>query len=100
MAIRGEGLGHLRINRAGWQEKGKLEPEKYMFSKEDTQKIIKLVTQENGVVLATPQIQVTGIVTNGVASTVFIAQGVVPKDDKTIKAGWASFLPYKRANIE
>jgi putative ABC transport system permease protein len=95
MAIRGEGLGHLRINRAGWQEKGKLQPEKYMFSKEDTQKIIKLVTQENGVVLATPQIQVTGIVTNGVASTVFIAQGVVPQDDKTIKGGWASYLPVK-----
>ena len=95
MAIRGEGLGHLRINRAGWQEKGKLQPEKYMFSKEDTQKIIKLVTEENEVVLATPQIQVTGIVTNGVASTIFIAQGVVPKDDKTIKGGWASYLPIK-----
>ena len=47
MAIRGEGLGHLRINKAGWQEKGKLEPEKYMFSKEDTQKIIKLVTEDH-----------------------------------------------------
>ena len=95
MAISGEGLGHLRVNKAGWQEKGKLEPEKYMFSKEDTKKIIKLVTEENGVVLATPQIQVTGIATNGIASTVFIAQGVVPKDDKIIKGGWASYLPIK-----
>ena len=95
MAIRGEGLGHLRINKADWQEKGKLQPEKYMFSKEDTQKIIKLVTEENGVILATPQIQVTGIVTNGIVSTVFIAQGVVPKDDKIIKGGWASYLPIK-----
>lgn len=93
MAIKGEGLGHLRVNKAGWQEKGKLQPEKYMFSKEDTQKIIKLVTEENSVILATPQLQVTGIVTNGIASTVFIAQGVVPKDDKTIKGGWASFAP-------
>jgi putative ABC transport system permease protein len=95
MAIRGEGLGHLRINKAGWQEKGKLQPEKYMFSKEDTQKIIKLVTEENDVVLATPQIQVTGIVTNGIASTIFIAQGVIPKDDKTIKGNWTSFWPIK-----
>jgi putative ABC transport system permease protein len=93
MAIEGEGLGHLRVNKAGWQEKGKLQPEKYMFSKEDTQKIIKLVTEEKDVVLATPQIQVTGIVTNGIASTVFIAQSVVPKDDKIIKGGWASFAP-------
>ena len=95
MAIHGEGLGHLRINKAGWQEKGKLEPEKYMFSKDDTQKIIKLATEENTVRLATPQIQVTGIVTNGIASTIFIAQGVVPKDDKTIKGRWADFLPVK-----
>jgi putative ABC transport system permease protein len=95
MAIRGEGLGHLRINRAGWQEKGKLQPEKYMFSKDDTQKIIKLAMEEKNVILATPQIQVTGIATNGIASTIFIAQGVVPKDDKTIKGGWATFLPVK-----
>jgi len=95
MAIHGEGLGHLRVNKAGWQEKGKLEPEKYMFSKEDTQKIIKLAKEENTVILATPQIQVTGIVTNGIASTIFIAQGVVPKDDKAIKGAWADFLPIK-----
>lgn len=95
IAIHGEGLGHLRVNKVGWQEKGKLEPEKYMFSKEETQKIIKLVGEEKGVMLATPQIQVTGIVTNGIASTIFIAQGVVPKDDKTIKGTWASFLPIK-----
>ena len=95
MAIRGEGLGHLRINKAGWQEKGKLEPEKYMFSREETEKIMKLVGEEKGVILATPQIQVTGMVTNGIISTVFIAQGIVPKDDKIIKGRWAEFLPIK-----
>jgi len=94
-AIRGEGLGNLTINKAGWQEKGKLEPEKYMFSKAETEKIIKLVTEENGVVLATPQIQVTGIVSNGITSTIFIAQGVVPLDDRTIKGAWAVFRPIK-----
>ena len=57
-AIRGEGLGNLTINKAGWQEKGKLEPEKYMFSKAETEKIVKLVEEENAVILATPQIQV------------------------------------------
>jgi len=94
-AIRGEGLGNLTINKAGWQEKGKLEPEKYMFSKAETEKTIKLVTEENGVVLATPQIQVTGIVSNGITSTIFIAQGVVPRDDRTIKGAWAVFRPIK-----
>jgi putative ABC transport system permease protein len=94
-AIRGEGLGHLRINKAGWQEKGKLEPEKYMFTQEEIQKIIKLVSEEKGVVLCTPQIQVTGMVSNGITSAVFLSQGVVPKDDKTIKGGWAEYSPVK-----
>jgi putative ABC transport system permease protein len=94
-AIRGEGLGHLTIFKAGWLEKGKLDPEKYMFSKEETEKIIKFVTEENGVVLATPQIQVAGIASNGITSTIFIAQGVVAQDDRTIKGAWAAFRPVK-----
>jgi putative ABC transport system permease protein len=99
MAVQAEGLGHLRINKAGWQEKGKLEPEKYMFSQEETEKIMRLVTEYKEVVLATPQIQVTGIVTNGISSTIFIAQGVVPQDERTIKGDWAKFRPIKGENL-
>jgi putative ABC transport system permease protein len=99
IAIRGEGLGHLRINKAGWQAKGKLEPEKYMFSQEDTEKIIKLVKEEKEVVLATPQIQVTGMVTNGATSTVFIAQGIIPKDEMIIKGKYKMFRPKEGGNI-
>jgi putative ABC transport system permease protein len=94
-AVRGEGLGHLTIYKAGWLEKGKLDPERYMFSKAEVETITKLATAEHGVILATPQIQVTGIVSNGITSTIFIAQGVVPKDDRTIKGAWNSFRPVK-----
>ena len=93
IAIRGEGLGHLRINKAGWNAKGKLEPEKYMFTREETEKIMKLVGEEKDVVLSTPQMQVVGTVTNGATSTVFIAQGVVPKDEVIIKGDWVVFKP-------
>ena len=99
MAVQAEGLGHLRINKAGWQEKGKLEPEKYMFSQEETEKIMRLVTEDKEVVLATPQIQVTGIVTNGISSTIFIAQGVVPQDERIIKGSWATFRPIKGEHL-
>ncbi len=93
-AVRGEGLGHLTIYKAGWLEKGKLDPERYMFSKPEVEKITKLTTAEHDVILATPQIQVTGIVSNGITSTIFIAQGVVPKDDRTIKGDWNVFQAY------
>jgi putative ABC transport system permease protein len=92
-AIRGEGLGHLTIFKTGWNEKGKLDPGKYMLSREETERIIKIASGEDGVVVATPQIHVSGIVSNGTASTIFIAQGVVPKDEKTIRGGWADFRP-------
>ena len=92
-AIRGEGLGHLIINRAGWQEKGKLEPEKYMFSREETEKIMKLVGEEKEVRLTTPQIQLTGVVTNRATSAIFFAQGIIPKDEKIIIGGDAWFFP-------
>ncbi len=92
-AIRGEGLGHLTIFKAGWLEKGKLDPERYMFSKAEVEKITKLVSEDNEVILTTPQINLTGIVSNGIVSTIFIAQGVVPQDDRTIKGTWASMRP-------
>ena len=94
-AIRGEGLGHPTIYKAGWLEKGKLDPERYMFSKTEIEKVTKLVTDEKGVVLATPQINFTGIVTNGTTSTIFMAQGVIPRDDKTIKGTWSVYRPIK-----
>lgn len=85
VAISAEGLSHLRINKPGGQGKAKLDPGKTMFSEEETKKIIRLVGEEDGVVVATPQIQVTGMVSNGETTTVFIGQGVIPKDDRLIK---------------
>jgi putative ABC transport system permease protein len=92
-AIQGEGLGHLTIFKAGWLEKGKSDPERYMFSKDETERMIRLIEAENGVVLATPQLQISGLVSNGDVSTIFIAQGVVPKEEKVIKGTWGDDVP-------
>lgn len=100
MAIQGEGLGHFTIFKAGWLEKGKLDPERYMFSKAETEKIMKLAMGEHEVMLATPQITLSGIVSNGSVSTIFIAQGVVPQDDRTIKGTWNAFRPIHGQGLE
>ena len=92
-AVQGEGLGHLTIYKAGWLDKGKLDPERYMFSREEIGKVTKLVEEERDVVLATPQIQVNGLISNGIVSTIFIAQGVIPRDDRTIRGTWEAFRP-------
>ena len=92
-AIRGEGLGHLTIYKKGWLEKGKVSPNKYMFDKNEIKEIITTLDKNKDVVLATPQLQISGLVSNGRTSTIFLANGVIPGDEKTIKGSWAEFRP-------
>ena len=94
-SIIGEGLGHLTIYKQGWLEKGKIDPDKYMFSQEEIQRIIDLVEEDENVILATPEIHISGLVSNGRISAIFLAKGVIPSDDKTIKGAWAAFRPVR-----
>lgn len=94
-AIRGEGLGHLTIYKKGWLEYGNIDPDAYMLTKEEIQRIIGLVEEEDDVVLATPKIYLSGLVTNGMISTIFLAEGVVPENDRTIKGSMLAFRPVK-----
>lgn len=91
-AIRGEGLGHLTIFKQGWLEKGKIEPDQYMFTQEEIQEIIEVVKEDDDVILATPQIYVSGLVSDGRISTIFLAKGVVASDDKIIKGSGAESI--------
>ncbi|MFC1532615.1 ABC transporter permease [Thermodesulfobacteriota bacterium] len=92
-AIRGEGLGHLTIYKEGWLENGNVDPDPYMHTKEEIVKIIDLVEEEDEAILATPKIHLSGLVTNGAISTIFLAEGVVPEDDKTIRGSMLAFRP-------
>jgi putative ABC transport system permease protein len=96
LTIHGEGLGHLRINKAGWKKYSKTDKVKYMFTYEETQKIMKVVGEEKDVILSTPQVQLAGLVSNGEVSTLFIGQGVVPKDDKILQTQrWIKYSKIK-----
>jgi len=91
MAVRGEGLGHLTIYKKGWLKKGKIDPDRYMFSKQEIQRILDLVEEDDDVIMATPQISISGLVSNGRTSAIFLANGVIPRDEKIIKGSWAAF---------
>ena len=92
-AIKGEGLGHLTIYKTGWLENGTIDPDRYMFTREETDRVTALVRADKDVVLASPRLHISGLVSNGTVSTIFMAAGVVPRDDRTIKAEWADFRP-------
>jgi putative ABC transport system permease protein len=87
-AIQGELLGHLTINKRGLETMGRIKPEKYLFSKADITKIETILHDYPHTVLVTPRLALSGIISNGRASTIFIAEGVVPADVATIKGNF------------
>jgi len=78
--IYNQGNGHLSIFREGFLEKGLLDPGKYLLTKSETDSLLATLRARPEVFLATPQLFITGIVSNGAASTIFIGAGRVPSD--------------------
>ncbi len=94
-AIHGEGLGHLTIYKKGFLEQGKLHPEKYQFSAEEAARISELVRRRPDVELVTPRLSVTGIISNGKNSTIFISQGLIPSDDAKIRGDLTKYTSFR-----
>lgn len=84
-AIRGGGLGHLTLMKRGLLREGKLEPEKFLLKAEELERITKFLSQDAAVRLVTPRLGVSGIVSNGRVSTIFIGEGMVPEDTAVIR---------------
>ncbi len=84
-AIQGEGLGHLTIYKKGYLEQGKLHPETYQFTAAEVERISGILRGMPDVKLATPRLSLSGIVSNGKSSTIFISQGLVPQEDVQIR---------------
>jgi len=93
-AIHGEALGHLTIFKKDFLTQGKLHPEKYQFNKDDVATIIDILKRDPGVELVTPRLSVAGILSNGKNSTIFIAEGLVPKDDAIIRGDLTKYTAF------
>lgn len=79
-AVVQEGLGHLTIYKKGWREQGTIHPEKYMLTEEELNKVVAIAKTVPGVRLASPKLNLAGLLSNGNVSTIFIAEGVDPAD--------------------
>ena len=88
-AIAGERLGHLTIFKKGMLLEGKLHPKRYMFDADETARLTNIVKQSGGVQLVSPRISVSGIASNGQASTIFIGEGIVAEDAKLLRGSLA-----------
>ncbi|MDA8100742.1 MAG: ABC transporter permease [Nitrospiraceae bacterium] len=99
-AIHGEGLGHFAIFRKGYLEQGKLHPEKFQFSKEEVDRISAIVCAERDVQLVTPRLSVSGILSNGKNSTIFISEGLVPAEDVEIRGDLSKYTSFTGSYLD
>lgn len=79
-AIHGEGLGHLTVARKGFFAEGALHPERYSLKGDELKRLLSTLESTPGVKLATPRIGLSGLISNGRISTIFIGEGQVPQD--------------------
>jgi putative ABC transport system permease protein len=86
-SIHGEMLGHLTIYKQGMRSEGKLDPERYLLTAQEVDAIGKLVREEAHVELVAPRLGMSGLVSNGRASTIFIAEGIAPEAVVKLRAG-------------
>ena len=94
-AIHGSGIGHLTLYADGWESHGKSDPDAYMIPGKDLEKISKIALENKHVTLASPRLSISGLVSNGKNSTIFMATGVVPEHEKAVKGGFYEFQPIK-----
>lgn len=89
-AVYGELLGHLTISKRGLQAEGRLHPEKYLFSADDLARISATVRQVAPQARFAPRLAVSGLISNGRVSTIFIAEGVAPADMHALRGPLAN----------
>ena len=72
------GLGHLSLFKEGYRQEGLMDPASYLINKTELKELIEILDSYPEVILVSPQLQVSGMVSNGKASTSFLAWGAVP----------------------
>ena len=79
-AIHGELLGHLTVAKQGFRKSGALEPGKYLLAADDIARAEAVVQRVLPGSYVAPRLAVNGLISNGKASTIFIAEGLTPGD--------------------
>ncbi|WP_020651656.1 ABC transporter permease [Massilia niastensis] len=82
--IYGEANGHLTVFRKGFLDKGRLDPTQYLLDEQQVAGIRQVLHRHPQVLVGTPQLQISGMLSNGQVSTIFVASGRVPSDVEAI----------------
>ncbi len=77
-AIHAELLGHLTLSKTGMRLEGKLDPERYLLTAKEVETISGLLKEEAHVEMVAPRLALSGLISNGRASTIFVAEAIEP----------------------
>lgn len=86
-SIHGEMLGHLTLYKQGMRTAGKLDPERYLLTAAEVAAISTLVQEQAHVELVAPRLAMSGLVSNGRAGTIFIAEGIEAEAVVKLRSG-------------
>ena len=86
-SIHGELLGHLTLYKRGMKTEGKLDPERYLLTQTEVDRITKLLHDEPDIDMVAPRLGMSGLISNGRASTIFIAEGIEPVAMEKLQQG-------------
>ena len=78
--INGRGYGHLLVFKKGYLEEGRIDPVEYMIHENEIATIMEVLQNSGLHEIATTQIRLNGLISDGEVSTVFIAAGRVPSE--------------------
>jgi putative ABC transport system permease protein len=78
--------GHLTLFETGFLDEGRLDPASYLIGAGERERIEAILAQQPEVVRVAPQLQVSGMLSNGIASSIAVASGHVPSDFAAITA--------------
>lgn len=78
--------GHLTVFKTGFLQEGKLYPIRYLINETEIAVIEETLRRHPEVLVATPQLNISGLLSNGKVSTIFLAAGRVPSDVRVINS--------------
>lgn len=76
--------GHLTVFKKGFLKNRPADPSGQLLSAEEMNAIEEICSQTPHVMLVSPQLRISGLVSNGKVSTIFVAQGIVPSSEDVL----------------
>ncbi len=78
--------GHLTIFKEGYSTGGRIDPLRFLLTEEEMARIGEICRSDPRVVVVTPQLFITGLISNGNVSTIFVGVGRIPSDLSFIRS--------------